>query len=361
MTRILWAFLLLSCSSLSVPAAPLYRATVLPQFIDNGSRVWLDVLNNAGQAAGQGQLEAFLYDGNTYTNLGDLGWFFEFRPYGINDRGEVVGTAIGEIGATTAFLYSGDKMLSLPISPPFPFRGLDVRGADINNAGQVLGTWESFTPDSTAFLFHDGVTTIIPPAPGDSTTFGIALNEIGQVTGRGGLGAFFYSNGATILLPSAVGITPESGLDINNSGVVVGLTNENGAFRYENGQVTALNAPTAHSTLVELAINEAGTIVGTSYNRTTRTTRAVVYEGNQPVDLNTLILNNQITWTYAEDINDRGQVLVSGYRGSMGYQAILTPVEGPQPEPVPEPATMALMGAGLLCLLLRHRQAGSNL
>jgi probable HAF family extracellular repeat protein len=106
-------------------------------------------INNRGQVVGwaesglgQGYSHAFLYSGGTITDLGTLpggpltyGISGAPIPYGINDSGQVVGSA--NFGYNEAFLYSGGTMLDLNNLVTLPSGVYLTNAAAINDRGQI--------------------------------------------------------------------------------------------------------------------------------------------------------------------------------------------------------------------------------
>lgn len=212
-------------------------------------------INNSGQITGEsettaGELRAFLYDGALH-DLGTLGGSGS-SGYGINNSGQATGFA-QTTGSGKAFLYDG----SLHDLGAF-FNGTDSAGTDINDAGQVTGTYFSTTnlslhaflwtpsvpngPSGTAqdlgtlggtfsrgwsinahghatgasdttadaaqhaFLYTSGsgmvdLNSLIDPLSGWELTFGAGINDAGQITGTGYIGGQQH---AYLLTPNTV-------------------------------------------------------------------------------------------------------------------------------------------------------------
>ena len=102
------------------------------------------------------------------------------------------------------------------------------------------------------------------------------------------------------------------------------------------------------------AINNIGEIVGTAYISSKYDSDAFLYSGGFMIDLNTLIPSSTWTLQAAEAINDCGQIVCNGYRNGQTHALLLTPV--------PEPSTLALLGAGAIGLIgyKRQRRQKSN-
>ena len=94
-------------------------------------------VNNLGQAAGYSGTHAVLFSNNTLVNLGNLGGTYN-RAFGINDSGQVVGTASLASTASHAFIYQHGAMQDLNslISPDSGWVLSEARA--INNEGQII-------------------------------------------------------------------------------------------------------------------------------------------------------------------------------------------------------------------------------
>lgn len=316
-------------------------------------------INNAGQVIGssftQTTRHAFLYSDGAMFNLGSLVSDAESSMgEGINNAGEVIGVAHG------LFLYSKGRMITIDQAMGYP--------TDINDTRQVTGVNEQ-----QAFLYSDGIRTMLGTLGGRESS-GFAINNSAQITGQSTLifnddtpifHAFLYTDGKMLDLGTLHGGVESSfGRAINDVGQVTGYSGSH-AFLYGGGSMRDLGT-LGGSYSAGRGINSLGQVTGiSSTNSGYFTERAFLYSDGVMVDLNTLL--DPVTgagWTLVEgqDINDSGQIVVNGFRkgiGQSGYNGcqdsatchalLLTPI--------PEPSTFSLMVAGI-CLagLLAHRR-----
>src|SRR4051794_3755750 len=179
---------------------------------------------------GQGLFADVLY---SVIDLGALGSSRGTTARAINENGQVTGMSGG------AFLYTNGQMLYLgTLNQAIPASS----GSAINDAGQVAGTSFSpgfpYQPASAAFLYSNGGMINLTPFARFGGASGI--NNAGQVVGTfqdstGPLHGFLYSNGRTTDLGTFGGNFALSG--INNAGQIVG-TSDGNAFIYSSGQRT---------------------------------------------------------------------------------------------------------------------------
>jgi probable HAF family extracellular repeat protein len=190
-------------------------------------------VNNRGQVMGayytadepprSGLSRIWLWDNGVLTDLGALGGF-DARPFGLNDRGQVLGMQVG---------------------PDF---------------------------EASVFLWHRGVTTEVGQSLGGLGM--AALNERGQVgfTGPppgGGVGrVYLWHDGVRIELGDLG--SGEPGLsDINERGEVTGnstSTSGNRAYVWRRGVMTALDPHGPDEITQAVAINDGGLVIGISAN-----------------------------------------------------------------------------------------------
>jgi probable HAF family extracellular repeat protein len=205
-------------------------------------------VNNLRDAVGYSYIDAidrhaFLYSNGTMTDIDSFGGYSV--AFAINDEGVIVGLASPNNGPATAFVYSQGVTTNI-----FPL-GTESDARDVNNRGQVVG--EFLTADQTAFhgfLYSDGVITDLG-SPNSPETIAFAINDQQQVAGTtfvpfestcSGVPcvqyaphAFFYEGGnmtdLNALIPSASGWVLSWGMDINNNGQIAGYGVLNDEFR----------------------------------------------------------------------------------------------------------------------------------
>jgi probable HAF family extracellular repeat protein len=237
---------------------------------------------------------AFRWKDGVLTDLGALPGANSSAANAINAGGWVLGAS--ENGLTDpvsgfpelhAVLWKGDHLTDLGTvgaNVVFP--------QTLNNVGQVIGGFESTTPDpfslagfpaqTRAFLWQNGVMQDLGTLGGPDA-FAFSINERGQVagmsytnttpngtTGIPTLEPFLWDHGKMISLGTLGGTVGSPGAEgsimINNRGQIIGTSNLPGdqfthAFVWENGVMTDLGTLGGHNSY-PLWISDAGEIVG---------------------------------------------------------------------------------------------------
>jgi len=177
--------LALTASTLALAAllAPRARADVRYTITDlgtlGGAESYAYAINNRGQVvgyaytAGNEEEHAFFYSGGVMTDLGTLGGDYNFSyAYGINDSGQVVGTA------GFAFIYSDGAMKNLNtlVDPGSGWNLLQATA--INDNGQIVGNGYNPSGWYRAFL----LTPI--PEPGTLSLIALGAAAAALLQGR---------------------------------------------------------------------------------------------------------------------------------------------------------------------------------
>jgi probable HAF family extracellular repeat protein len=241
------------------------------------------------------------------TDLGTLGGSFSYA-LSMNDMGQIVGTSQTSSGNSQAFLWQGGVMTNIGTASGYN----NSTARDINNLGQVLGdggTIEDFSLSS--FLWsNDTITTSVVP---DFCSV-IGINDTEQIVGfctitdTAYISAFLFQDGQIIDNFDPLNF-PTFARDINNSGQVVGsfsvdITNYTyEAFLWQDGTATELG--TLGGTNSEAyAVNDVGQVVGKAQT-STGDFHAFFWDGAMQ-DLGTLA---NYTSSVAYGINNRGRVV----------------------------------------------------
>ncbi|PSB03556.1 HAF repeat-containing PEP-CTERM protein [Merismopedia glauca] len=305
----------------------------------------------------------FLWQNGTMTDLRTLGGQ-ESNPTDINESGQIVGSSRTADGNYHAFLWENGTItdlntLSDDINFSYP--------SGINNAGQItVNTYESGYQRRRSFLWQNGTRTYLSSL-GDNSTQISDINESGQIIGgsnvNGSNRAFLWQNGESIYLGSVGG---DSGVsDINDAGQIIGTsrtTDRQTVFLWQNGTMIDLLALRGIYGEAK-QINEAGQVLG-NYGIEMLDSKPFLWEKGKAVDLQNLIDPNS-GWDYlsATKINNKGQIIGSGYFNGESRAFLMNPTDiiiDPEaiPEPIPEPSSIigSILGIGTLVTTARRRQ-----
>lgn len=347
---------LLACLSTTAMAAPRYRLTAL----DDGTGVPSTArgISADGRVTGslgdEGLRSGFVYEGGQLKVFPSAAG--QSYGAGINSRGQVAGGFVNgssfEYGQPARFEQGQPQTL-----------GTYGWATAINEQGQVAGTLSGEPGAHHRAFVHDEqgmqMLGVLGEAPDPRSTGSEArdLNDRGQVVGRsstasGDHHAFVHENGSMRDL-GTLGGSWSSANGISNNGRIAGSAarpdDSYHAFISDGGALRDLGTLGGEYSWGE-AVNARGQVVGWSDVFNQWLDHAFLFDDGQMLDLNRLLDASGRGWTLtaAHDINDRGQIVGTGWFNGRQQAFLLTPV--------PEPTTVALTAAGLALLLLRGRR-----
>lgn len=283
-------------------------------------------INSSGQVVGYSKLQdgswrATIWNGGTPTNIGTVGGPSSFAM-NINDSGVVAGSSYwGSQGGSHAFTWTAQGGFVDYGSFNSTDRNYYAGFNGINNSGFLVGTgYRLFSP------YH----------------------AIWATAGQGSITDLAVSGQFSHSMANAV----------NDAGVAVGYSNngsgdEHAAIFTAPGQFTNIDTLGFGGSRA-FDINESGWIVGDAFGDVEGNFvhRAFLYRNGEMVDLTTLIPSDGIQgWSelvVANGINEQGQIVGWGTFNGAQTAFVMTPV--------PEPATMAVLGLGAIALIRRRRR-----
>jgi len=322
-----------------------------------GASCTIALKSDAAVAAEFGQLRYAVIDLGTPPGT----WFS--APSGISPHGTLV---VG-ISSGPGFLWDGRMQTIGPSNPTL---------AAVNDSRVVVGTYTNASGWRQAFRWEGGVTTDLATLGGQAS-WANAINPGGVVVGSaaradGMFRAVYWTpkgptdlgslGGALNACSSAQGINSDgiivgqSCVDpygyrpvrfrdvgviddlgtlggawgqanaINDAGVIVGYstlaTGPLHGFVYSDGRMIDAGSLPGFSYSQLLAINRAGVAVGNSYQGLSR---GVLYAAGRMVDLNSLVDQSAFTITYANGIDEAGNILAQGDDAGASRVLILRP------------------------------------
>lgn len=199
--------------------------------------------------------------------------FIFFQPTAINNSGRVYGDAYDdEFFLPHVAVYAGGVVTVLQPGQPGSIVRAVNQGGTIG--GSILIDEVNFT--GQAALFHGDRVEPIPPQPGESNSFVLALNDSGMALvlseNDSGPSTFvLYKNGQSTPLDLGSNIANPDFLHINNQGIISGTNFIPGVgfrgFRFDprTGKTTQLDPLPTEPDAWALDINNRGDVLGYSF------------------------------------------------------------------------------------------------
>ena len=292
------------------------HGVILPSWLTiDGSEYYGIALNNVGQML-IGRDRPYLLNNGVLVDLTKPGLNgVQMRAaFALNDAGQVAGSACisnNGVGCGMAVWQNGQTRL-VSTNSRFEYS----RPEGINSHGDLAGDFYTPSVDLNNAVLVTG-SNVVPMGLKGAQSSARALNDLGWVVGQAdtqwnfSVHAFFYDGKDTIDLGTLGGFN-SSATSINNAGQVVGSSET--SFFFESSQ------------------------------------HAFLWQNGSMLDLSKLPEVQAAGWDRLESayrINERGQIVGTGYRDGVSHGFLLTPV--------PEPETWALLLLGLAMVGMRKR------
>ena len=317
-----------------------YRATELPAIEHRETLTSVNAINDRGEGVGHSwnfnaKRIAVLWRDGSVIDLGVEAFLgvqgSGTSAEGINNKSEIVGTALGGFNPT-GFYWKQGQLRSL---------GSPTEARDINERGQIVG--DSCVAFCPALLWEpDGRVRALEDLPGGvNWARARAINDSGEIVGDANATASVEAvswQGVTVEPLEPRGVEGFA-FDVNNRGQIVGsvgMRSDGGrrAVMWQDHEPTVLPsrvgqvADPGGELSAARAINEHGVIVGS---------RATIWQEGRVADLNELLCEpvrgGMLPLGRANDINERGEIAVDAVelgRSFVTRAILLTPVLGPE-------------------------------
>ena len=228
-------------------------------------------INAFGQVAAvledkEGHQRAVLFDKGKQTELGSLGGMYSDAK-GINDNGEIVGSARNKNGTWNAFIY--ERARGMRVLPTLG--GPSSYGMALNQDGFAAGFADTDNGDWHAFLYNGGEQLKDLGTLGGKISYASGMNNMGQVVGTAATRdeyrhAFLYDPVHGMVDLGTLGGRQSAATAINDEGVVVGASETKDrrwhAFIHDGQKMIDIGALIQGSSFAT-GINKAGHVVGT--------------------------------------------------------------------------------------------------
>jgi len=181
-----------------------------------------------GVIKGNNRVRAVIWGNGQPVNLGIVDW----QPAGLNDRGDVLGSASTQGESPRVILWSRGRIAKLPASV--------TSASALNNNGGVVGWAATKSGESHAFLWKGGKMTDLGTLKGGSS-YANEINDAGQIVGSSQVSealdfhAVVWDRGKlhdlNTLIPAGSGWVLRDAVAVNNRGQVAGSGLHNGRRR----------------------------------------------------------------------------------------------------------------------------------
>ncbi len=191
---------------------------------------YADGVSSAGDVAGtaflpNGRARAVLWQAGVATNLGTVAPYDESFAHGVNAHGIVVGELDRKQTDVAPFIYDHGAMRQLPgLGGDFGY------ASGVNDRGQVVGTASDASGRPHAVVWTDDGRRVhdLGIAPGDVASYGSGINGAGTVAGDSDAAdqserPAVFGHGAVALLTTAA-TRYGAAEDVNDAGRVIGTT-----------------------------------------------------------------------------------------------------------------------------------------
>ena len=253
---------------------------------------------------------AFLWDGEKLIDLGTLGGTYSVGE-AVNNKGQVTGISYVVSQVEHGFFWDKQGMVDIGVLSG----ASGSEGIGINEHGQVLGDHAGLQP-SNAFVWDKGKVTDLGTL-GGSSSFGSAINAVGQVTGsspttgNAARDPFLWGKHEGMVDLGTLGGTDGVGLAVNLKGQVAGLSCVDAAcslthpffWDKEHGMVD--RGLPAGLSAAGVQMNDHGEMAIFATNNTGPAVyHAILSDGQNLIDLNTFGAANSIAYA----IDNKGRV-----------------------------------------------------